>query len=153
MNIKKPSVALPLNKIEWITDSQFETVCYNFAKEHLEFKQPIPAFATRSTGVLESCLSAPFQTFDGVDLYPSFLDKLSILVYLLIKNHPFINGNKRIALVTMLVILEINKLWLDVPWAMPYKLVRYIARSDGRQKDRTIAKIKRFLKKHIVHLG
>ncbi|GHU84692.1 hypothetical protein FACS1894198_0850 [Clostridia bacterium] len=46
---------------------------------------------------LEACVSAIYQTFDGVDLYPSMEEKAAILLYLVIKNHPFIDGNKRFA--------------------------------------------------------
>ncbi|MFH1855374.1 MAG: GIY-YIG nuclease family protein [bacterium] len=54
-------------------------------------RQAIPAFETRFPKVLESCLSAPFQTYNRKDLYPTLEDKAAILFYLLIKNHPFQN--------------------------------------------------------------
>ena len=62
----------------------------------------------RDDGVLESALSAPFQTFDGQDLYPSVLEKAGRLGYGLIRNHPFLDGNKRIGVHVLLVCLALN---------------------------------------------
>ena len=62
----------------------------------------------RDDGLLESAINAPFQTFDGKELYPSLLEKATRLGYGLIKNHPFVDGNKRIGTHAMLVFLAIN---------------------------------------------
>ena len=62
----------------------------------------------RDEGLLESALNAPFQSFGDTDLYPSLLEKAARLGYGLIKNHPFVDGNKRIGTHTMLVFLAIN---------------------------------------------
>ena len=62
----------------------------------------------RDDGLLESALSAPFQTFDGQDLYPSVLEKAGRLGYGLIQNHPFLDGNKRIGVHVLLVCLALN---------------------------------------------
>ena len=50
----------------------------------------------RDEGLLDSALNAPFQSFEGSELYPSIVEKAAHLGYGLIKNHPFIDGNKRI---------------------------------------------------------
>ena len=62
----------------------------------------------RDEGLLESALSAPFQTFDGRDLYPGILEKAARLGYGLICNHPFFDGNKRIGVHVLLVCLALN---------------------------------------------
>lgn len=67
----------------------------------------------RDEGLLDSALNAPFQTFDGTDIYPTILEKASRLGYGLIKNHPFVDGNKRIGTHTMFVFLEINHVELE----------------------------------------
>ena len=67
----------------------------------------------RDTSLLESALNAPFQTFGDEELYPSINEKASRLCYGLIKNHPFIDGNKRIGVYAMLVFLESNNLNLN----------------------------------------
>lgn len=65
-------------------------------------------FGIRDENILESSISAPFQTFDGSDLYQTINEKAARLCYNLIKNHPFIDGNKRIGVFVMLVFLEMN---------------------------------------------
>lgn len=67
----------------------------------------------RDTSLLESALNAPFQTFGDEELYPSIIEKASRLCYGLIKNHPFIDGNKRIGVYAMLVYLGLNNFNLD----------------------------------------
>ncbi len=53
----------------------------------------------RSLGALESALNSPLATFDGTDLYPDIVDKAAMLLNSITNNHPFIDGNKRIAFV------------------------------------------------------
>ena len=62
----------------------------------------------RDEGILDSALSAPFQTFGGEDVYPSLQQKAVRLCFGLVKNHPFVDGNKRIGAHVMLVFLALN---------------------------------------------
>lgn len=62
----------------------------------------------RDEGLLDSALNAPFQTFAGMELYPTIIDKAAHLGYSLIKNHAFVDGNKRIGTHAMLVFLLLN---------------------------------------------
>jgi prophage maintenance system killer protein len=57
---------------------------------------------------LDSALGAVMQTFDGKDVYPSLEEKTAHLLYLLVKNHAFVDGNKRIAAALFLWFLERN---------------------------------------------
>jgi death on curing protein len=62
----------------------------------------------RDLGALESALAQPKATFDETDLYPSLADKASALAFGLAMNHPFVDGNKRIAHAAMAVFLDLN---------------------------------------------
>lgn len=62
----------------------------------------------RDEGLLESALSAPFQGFGDTEAYPSLPQKAARLCYGLVKNHPFVDGNKRIGAHAMLVFLAVN---------------------------------------------
>ena len=62
----------------------------------------------RDDGLLESALEAPFQEFGGVSVYPSVQQKAARLGFGLVKNHPFVDGNKRIGAHVMLVFLALN---------------------------------------------
>ena len=55
----------------------------------------------RDEGLLESALAQPFQSFAGVELYPSIEAKAGRYAYGVIKNHPFLDGNKRTATALM----------------------------------------------------
>lgn len=54
-------------------------------------------FGREKDGSFKSALGAIYQTFGGKDLYPSVEEKAANLLYLVVKNHSFIDGNKRIA--------------------------------------------------------
>ena len=62
----------------------------------------------RDEGMLDSALNAPFQTFGGEGVYPSLQQKAARLCFGLVKNHPFVDGNKRIGAHVMLVFLALN---------------------------------------------
>lgn len=107
--MRKPSGDLPLRKnTVWLTIDDFEFICFDFTREYLTFDEPIPDYSTKDSALLESALGSPRQTFGGKLLYPTLLKQASILFYSLIKNHPFKNGNKRIAVISLLVFLIIE---------------------------------------------
>ena len=62
----------------------------------------------RDPGMLDSALANPRQAFGGEELYPSLSDKAAILAFSLIKNHPFIDGNKRVAFAGLARFLRLN---------------------------------------------
>ena len=140
---------LPPDNVKWISINDFESLCFSLAKAHLSFNQPIPDFITRNPGILESCLETPLQGFGGKDPYPKFIDKLTLLFYLLIKNHPFRNGNKRIAFVTVLVVLYLNKLWLSAGKLLPYTLAVWVAESKMEDKEMVLKRIHKFITDHL----
>jgi len=49
----------------------------------------------RDLGLLQSAMAQPQMTFGGEDLYPTVVEKASAIGFSLIKNHPFVDGNKR----------------------------------------------------------
>lgn len=65
-------------------------------------------FGLEKDDSLHSSLNAIMQTFDGHDLYPSLEEKAAHLLYFLVKNHSFVDGNKRIAAALFLWFMEKN---------------------------------------------
>ncbi len=63
---------------------------------------------------LESALAQPYITFGGVDLYPTLVEKTAALGFSLIKNHPFLDGNKRISHAAMSAYLRFDFAQRDV---------------------------------------
>ncbi|MCW5205859.1 type II toxin-antitoxin system death-on-curing family toxin [Desulfobulbus sp. F5] len=70
----------------------------------------------RNQGGLESALALPRQTFGEIELYPSIVEKAAILCFSLVNNHPFIDGNKRVAHAAMEIFLIRNgmELFADI---------------------------------------
>jgi len=70
--------------------------------------EKVELFGKEKDHSLKSSISAIFQTFDGKELYPSVEEKAANLLYFLIKNHSFVDGNKRIAAFIFIWFLKIN---------------------------------------------
>jgi len=67
----------------------------------------------RDLGGLESAVAQPQMTCDGQDLYPCLPTKAAALGFSLIRNHPFVDGNKRIGHLAMEMFLVLNGYELD----------------------------------------
>ena len=135
-----------------ITLKEVEYIAFKLARERLSFDEPIPEFSTRFPNILESCLAVPFQRFSGKSLYPTLISKASILFYLLIKNHPFQNGNKRIAMTALFVFLYKNEKWVEVDTQELYNFTVWVAQSPRTVKDETVKATEKFLKKYLIKL-
>ena len=133
-----------------ISIADVEYVAFRLATEHLSFDEPAPDFSTRFPNVLESCVLTPFQKFSGKDLYPSLVSKAGILFYLIIKNHPFLNGNKRIALTTLLVFFRLNNKWLRFDSQELYNFTVWVAQSPSSCKEQVVAAIQKFVHDHMI---
>ena len=83
----------------------------------------------RDEGLLDSALSSPFQTFDGQALYPSVQQKAARLCFSLVNNHPFVDGNKRIGVHTMLVFLALNG--IDLAYTQSELIFLGLSVADG----------------------
>ncbi|HEY5507123.1 MAG TPA: RhuM family protein [Paludibacter sp.] len=89
---------------------------YPSKKEYLEliknlrsdFKSDV--FALPKDETFDSSISQIQQSFDGKELYPSIEEKAAVLLYLIVKNHSFVDGNKRIGAACFLLFLRKNDL-------------------------------------------
>ncbi len=133
-----------------ITINEVEYVAFRLAKAFLPFDEPIPDFATRFPQKLESCVLTPFQTFSGKALYRTLTAKAAILFYLMIKNHPFQNGNKRIAITTLLTFLFLNGKWLKADTQELYNFTVWVAMSPSQFKEEVVAAIEKFIRGHLT---
>ena len=68
----------------------------------------------RDDGLLDSALNSPMQSFYGKDLYPTVQTKAAALCFSLISNHAFVDGNKRIGMLSMLTVLALNGIMIEV---------------------------------------
>lgn len=133
-----------------ITFAEVEYIAFHLAQKKLTFDEPIPDFSTRFPGVLESCIAVPFQKFGGKSPYNTLTARAAILFYLMIKNHPFQNGNKRVAMMTLFVFLYDSNKWIAVDEKELYNFTVWVAQSPPTVKNATVAAIEEFLTKYIT---
>jgi len=91
--------------------------------------------------ILKGTIASVYQTVGGKDAYPSIEEKAAHLLYFMIKNHPFVDGNKRVAGAMFLWFLEQNR-WLYHPDGSKRiadnaltALCLMVAQSDPKEKD------------------
>ena len=135
--------------IKRIKLADVEYIAFQLAKKFLDWDEPIPDFNTRFPDKLESCIETPFQTFDKKSLYKGLVGKSAMLFYLMNKNHPFQNGNKRIAVTTLLFFLIENGKWLSVSNHDIYEFARFVAGSKPEEREKTMLLITSFIEKNI----
>ncbi len=98
-------------------------------------------FGNDRDGRLESILQNIFQSFDGKELYPSLEEKAANLLYLIVKNHPFTDGNKRIGAFMFIRFLELNDLLIKddgsrrVAENTLVAIALMVAQSDPKEKE------------------
>lgn len=98
----------------------------------------------RDAALLESALAAPQATFDGAFLHPSLPEMAAAYLFHLVKNHPFVDGNKRIGLAAALAFLGLNGHWLE---ADPDALAELVIAVASGKADK--AEVAVFLKGHL----
>lgn len=67
----------------------------------------------RDLGALEAAVAQPRMTFGGEDLYPTLVEKACAVAFSLVNNHPFVDGNKRVAHASMETLLVLNGFEID----------------------------------------
>ncbi len=138
--------------IKSLSIGEVEYVAFSLARELMTYSEPIPDFTTRYPNTLESCLATPFQNFGRKPLYKGIVGKAAILFYLMIKNHPFQNGNKRIAITTLFYFLHKNKKWLKVDNKELYNFAVWVAESNPKIKKETVQATETFLTAYLIDL-
>jgi death-on-curing protein len=86
----------------------------------------------RDRQLLESALSRPFQTFDGIDLYPTVYGKAAALVESVLINHPFVDGNKRTGYGLLRIYLAINSYEITASIENRYDFVIAVAAGEWK---------------------
>ena len=134
-----------LKNIQKLSLAEVEYVAHDLAKRLMTWSEPIPAFSSRYPQKLESCISQPFVSFGSKQLYAGLTKKAAILFYLMNKNHPFQNGNKRVAVTTLLYFLSRNDTWLKVDPQELYNFAKWVAESPAAFKDQVLDAIEKFI--------
>ncbi len=86
----------------------------------------------RDISLLESAIARPFAIFDNKELYPKAIEKAAAILESLAINHPFVDGNKRIAYTLMRLILLENDLDINASQSKKYDLVISVSKGESR---------------------
>ena len=128
-----------------------EYLAHKLAKDYLDKKdEPIPAFYKHNKIALNSCLELPFQSAFGKECYKGFDMKAAVLFYSLIKNHPFENGNKRIAVTSLMVFSFLNESKLICHQDDLHALSLDVANSPANTRNIMLRILTMLFKKNIV---
>ena len=116
----------------------------------LKFNSDSDLFALERNQGLKSIIGAIYQSYDGADLYPTIEEKAANFLYLITKNHSFIDGNKRIAATLFIYFLEVNSiLYKDNKQVIDNNtlvaLTLLIAQSNPKEKDILVDLVMNFL--------
>lgn len=118
--------------------------------EKLKFNNDSNIFALERNEGLKEIIGAIYQTFDNKDVYPTIEEKAANLLYMIVKNHVFIDGNKRIAATLFIYFLQFydilyknNKQIIDNNTLVAITLL--IAESNPKEKNILVDLIMNFL--------
>lgn len=99
----------------------------------------------RDKTLIDAALNRGLSTFDGKYLYNTDIEKISAITHSLISNHPFVDGNKRIGISTMLILLNLNNIKVEYKQSELVDLGLGIA--SGKYKYETIVS---WLNNHVI---
>ena len=102
----------------------------------------------RDQGGLESAIAQPLMTFGGQDLYPTVIEKAAALCFSLIRNHPFVDGNKRVGHAVMEEFLIFSGYRIDAAVDMQEQIILGVA--SGEVSCEQLAE---WLREHICELN
>jgi len=136
-------------KIKKVTTQEKFKISYQRARQELnrlKAHYPSTLFGLEKDQSFSGSIGAIYQSFDGKDLYPSIEEKAAHLLYFVVKNHSFIDGNKRIAASLFLWFLNENSILYNEDGSKRLAdnalvaLTLLIAESKAEEKD-TMAKV------------
>lgn len=130
-----------------ISTQELEYLAQLFAKQMHEETNVEPGYKVTNMGKLESSIAQPFQAIDGNDLYPTVIEKATMMYYLCIKNHPFEDGNKRMGIFALILYLYKNGYCLDTTNEELFNITVYTASSKVEDMDQVRNRISKFLEK------
>jgi prophage maintenance system killer protein len=133
-----------------ITGEHVHTALLKLREELMEKKEASELFGVeKQKESVAGIVGNVFQAFGGNDVYPTLEEKAAHLLYFMVKNHPFIDGNKRSGAFAFVWFLRRAKI-LNVAKMTPEALTSLtllVAESDPKDKDRMIGLVLMLLKK------
>lgn len=111
---RRPLVGHPASQIVYLNPSEVEEIHWQLVRDFAKAKDPIDPPGVRDPNLLASALHRVHTSLGGEQKYPTVPMVAAAYLHAIIGNHAFHNGNKRTALVSTLVFLDLNGFVLDV---------------------------------------
>lgn len=118
----------------------------------LDYKEPVADVDQHAINILNSSIQQPFASYGGKYLYWYLHHRAAVLFYMLIKNHPLKNGNKRTAVVLTVVFLILNNKMLTISPDKLYDLACIVAKSQTKDIDTMIGEVCILFKQSLIDL-
>lgn len=118
-----------------LKNKQVTSLINDFKKELVEKGEASKLFGIDTSNSLDRIISGIEQTFDKKSLYGTIEEKAAHLLYFIIKDHPFIDGNKRIGTFLFIYYLNFYKLNTGINENTLIAIALMIAESDPKQKE------------------
>jgi len=97
----------------------------------------------RDLGLLQSAIAMPQASFGGEPLHKDLFEMAAAYLFHIVKNHPFLDGNKRTGTVAALAFLDLNGIQIDAPKGSIYDLTMSVAKGDAGKTE-----VAEFFRKH-----
>lgn len=146
MTEEKTKIVLYLDK------KDIKIIHSNLRKKSLDEEEPIPPLNNSNIRSLDHIINVPKVAFFGKELYPSIEEKASILFYVIIKNHFFTNGNKRMSIYCLMAFLRKNGKDLKVSQDNLSDKAIEIAKAESSNFNDIKVDIKNWIEINIVDL-
>jgi death-on-curing family protein len=144
-----------------VSEEDVNAIHWALVDEFRRSRDPIDPPRLRSEQLLASAVMRPYTALGGIRKYPSLAMSAAALFHALVLDHPFHNGNKRTALVSLLVLLDKNEHVLRAGEDVLYDYVVAVAdhrvcaaptKRDAYQADREMLEIARWIQGHMRRL-
>ena len=120
-----------MNKTRFLTLSEVLLIHQNQIEEYGG------EYGLRDTGLLSSAVMMPQSSYNGEYLHTDIFEMASAYLYHICQNHPFIDGNKRAALASALVFMDLNGIFIEDPDDELYEMVMETAKGNIKKNNIT----------------
>jgi len=125
--------------------AETSNLTYPEARKFLDEIKSSELFAKERTGQFKSIIDQIYQSFGGVEFYPSVEEKAANLLYFVVKDHPFYDGNKRSAAALFIYFLHKNKALRNISNNTLAAIVLMVALSHPDEHDNMILLIRNLI--------
>jgi len=124
----------------FLTLQDVEDLLNQYAEQYA-YDEPLEPFESANKEKLESVLHAPQREFYDNMLYSTLESQAAVLFYEMIKMHPFVNGNKRMACICLFSFLSENGCWLYLSDAELYETAKETANTSTEDMEEEVKRL------------